>query len=107
GSFNFGQFAFTTMSYTGIDTVGNGLTGVTGDSVATIPAGTIVTSFVGDEGKAIFIAAGQNPGWTLTNLELAYAQFAGGICSSVQQQDSVIGGTLVGSVTLNSCYIHD
>jgi len=107
GSFNFGQFAYTTMNYAGIDSGNNSLIGVTGPRPATIPAGTIVTTFCGDENKAIFIAAGRNPGWTFTNIELAYTAYAGGIVSSIQQQDSFPNGPLVGSISLTNCFVHD
>jgi hypothetical protein len=104
-NYNFGQFAYFGLGYTGINIANNSLTGVSGSRPATVPAGTVITTWVGDENKAIFIAGGANPGWTLKNLELAYT--AAGTANAIQQDASPPGGPYVGSVTIANCYIHD
>lgn len=107
---NEGQFEYVTLAYTGIDAINNGLVGITGDrGGATIPAGSIVTSYLANQNKALFVTTGQNPGWTFTNLELAYAQYGSyhQIVNSIWQMDSRPGGPYVGSMTLNNCFIHD
>jgi hypothetical protein len=108
-NYNGGQFANTYMNYTGVDNVNNGLTGVTGTRAATIPAGTLITSFLYNQNKALFVTCGQNPGWTFSNLELAYAAYASysAVTTSIQLSSSNPGGPYVGSMTLNNCYIHD
>src|SRR5205823_15095553 len=83
-SFNSGQFAWVgAMNYTGINSTNNSLTGVYQQPGSMIPAGTRIQTWCGDENKAIFVAAGANPGWTLTNLELAFT--SAGTCGPCQQ----------------------
>ena len=108
-SYNAGQFANTQMAFSGVDATNNGLTGITGTRAATIPAGTIIAQALFNQNKAIFVAAGANPGWTFSNLELAYASGAGysTVVSSIQQTSCNPGGPYAGSMTLNNCYIHD
>jgi hypothetical protein len=110
GSYNFGQFANLTMTYTTINTANNSLTGLGGDTrTATIPAGTLITSFLHNQNKGIFVTCGQNPGWTFTNLELAYAAYGtgNGVSCPVVLEPSIPGGPYVGSMTFNNCYLHD
>lgn len=104
-NYNYGEFAYVTFNYKGISKENNSLTGVSGSRSAAIPAGTVITTWCGYENKAIFIPAGANPGWTLTNLELAYT--AAGTANAIQQDASPPGGPYVGSVTVQHCYIHD
>jgi hypothetical protein len=107
-----GKYAQVTISFTGIDTPNNGLTGVTASSSVTIPAGTVITSFIGQGNSnsgALFRLCGQNPGWTFTNIEFAFTQYVGNsnVCPPLQQSTSAIGLPEVGSMTLNNCYLHD
>jgi len=109
GSYNFAQFVNINMSYRDIDITNNGLTGVSGSRAATIPAGTIITSYLFNQNKGFFVTCGRNPGWVFTNLEIAYTAWAGSnnVVSSIQQSSSLPGGPYVGSMTLNNCFIHD
>lgn len=107
-AYNFGEFSTVSLTYTGIDTIGNGLTGIGGSISTTIPAGTIVAQYLGAslQAQAIFVANGSNPGWTFTNLELAYAMSSATTVGAIRQQSS-LPGDAVGSMTLNNCYIHN
>lgn len=97
---NNGAFTYDDMSYTGIDVPSNSLTGVTSNFSGTVRAGTIVFAGMWN-GQGIFVPVGQNPGWSFTNLELAYAP------QGIRQIDSNPGGPYISSCSLTNCFIHD